>query len=159
MEQEIWKTIPEYEDYQVSNLGNVKSLKFGKEKLLKKYEKYGYFIVVVRKNNYSKQFKVHQLVAMAFLWHKPTGMINVINHINFNKADNRLENLEIISQRENASHKNKEYSSKHIGVCWDKENKKWISTIRINGKRIFLGRYEKELEASNAYKKKLKEIN
>lgn len=52
---EIWKTIPNYEDYQVSNLGNVKSLKWGKERILKgALDDKGYFNVVILKDKNKK---------------------------------------------------------------------------------------------------------
>ena len=44
-----------------------------------------------------KRLKIHQLVAMAFLYHKPNGYKLVINHINLNHLDNKLSNLEIYS--------------------------------------------------------------
>lgn len=52
-----------------------------------------------------KTFRVHQLVAMAFLSHKQSGMKLVINHINKIRNDNRLFNLEILTQKENINKK------------------------------------------------------
>lgn len=65
---EIWKDVKGYESiYQVSDIGNVKSLKYGKEKLLKPgINSTGYFIVILYKNKIKKTIKVHQLVAEAF---------------------------------------------------------------------------------------------
>ena len=160
MEQiEIWKTIPNYEDYQVSNLGRVKSLRFGKEKILKhsmagNYEKLG-----LNKLKKAKTFKVHKLVAIAFLNHKQRGMFEVVNHINFNKTDNRLCNLEIVSARENTNKKHIKSSSKYTGVSWRKIDKKWVSQIYINGKIITLGYFNNEINASIAYENKLQDIS
>lgn len=153
MTEEIWKDIPNYEDnYQVSNLGNLKSLKFGKEKELKsKKDKYGYLAVGLRKNKNQKFFTVHQLVAMAFLNHIPCGHELVVNHINFIKTDNRLCNLELITARENTNLKHIKSSSDFVGVSWHKVHKKWSSQIISKGKIIYLGLFESEEEASKYY--------
>ena len=70
MKKEIWKPIKGYEGlYQVSNFGRVKSLKFGKEKILKQSidKKTGYLHVVLCKNGILKTYYVHRLVAEAFI--------------------------------------------------------------------------------------------
>ena len=149
---EIWKTIEKYPDYQISNLGNVKSLKFGKEKILKQWiDDLGYCRVDLIKNE-----KVHQLVAIAFLNHNPCKYKLVINHKNFNRQDNRVENLEIVTQRENANRAHIKSSSKYVGVSWYKYgNKNWRARIVINGKQKNIGYYKTEIEASNAYQNAL----
>jgi hypothetical protein len=157
---EIWKDIPQYEAmYQVSNLGNVKSLKCNKEKFLKHNSlAKGYKRVGLFKNNKLKYFYIHQLVAMAFLNHKPCGFKLVVDHINDNCLDNRVENLQIISQRENVYKTQNKYSSNFKGVHWDKKSKKWRSQININGKIKSLGFFINELEAHLAYKNALKTV-
>tara|TARA_R110000824_G_C14906141_1_gene645997 strand:+ start:128 stop:628 length:501 start_codon:yes stop_codon:yes gene_type:complete len=151
--KEVFKDVLNYEGiYQVSDLGNVKSLKFGKERVLKQcINANGYLKVNFIKFKKTKSYKVHQLVAMAFLNHKPCGLKLVVNHIDFNRTNNYLCNLEITTQRENASQKHLNSSSKYTGVCWDKSNKKWRSQITINGKNKCLGRFKNELDASKAY--------
>ena len=100
---EIWKDISGYDgDYQVSNMGRVKSLRFGKERLLKPGSSNGYFHVVLFKNKKQKNIKVHRLVAQAFI-KNPQGK-RTINHINGIKTDNRLSNLEWATQSENLKH-------------------------------------------------------
>jgi hypothetical protein len=122
---ELWKKIEGFEDYQVSNLGNVKSFKFGKEKFLKQSKTNGYFHVSCFKDGKQKKFNIHQLVAIAFLKHKPCGMNLVVNHKDFNKENNNVDNLELVTQRENANHKHIKSSSQYCGVTWWKERKKW----------------------------------
>jgi AAA15 family ATPase/GTPase len=158
--KEIFKDIPNYEGcYQVSNLGNVKSFYFRKESILKpKKNKGGYHIVCLYKDYKSKQFQVHQLVAMAFLNHVPNGSDMVVNHINFIRTDNRLVNLEIVNQRTNTNRAHLPSSSKYIGVSWNKKDKVWFSQIRINKKLHHLGSFKCELKASEAYQNKLKQI-
>ena len=170
MEIEIFKTIPNYESYQVSNLGNVKSLsrivkhytgsdKVLKEKILKPgLDGTGYLTVLLTNNNGRTTFKVHQIIAMVFLNHIPDGTHNiVVDHINNIKTDNRLENLQLISHRKNNS-KDKKGTSKYTGVSWYKNYNKWKSTIYINDKVVHLGYFNTEEEAYEKYKEKLNEL-
>lgn len=101
-----------------SLINNIKiCLKFNTERLLRlNKDGSGYFQVALLKNGIEKRFKVHQLVAMCFLNHKPCGMNLVVNHINFNRNDNRIDNLEIVTARENANLKHIKSSSKYLGV-------------------------------------------
>jgi TATA-box binding protein (TBP) (component of TFIID and TFIIIB) len=91
---------------------------------------------------------------MAFLNHKPCGMKLVIDHINDNKFDNRLENLQITSVRYNTCKKQEKYSSKYKGVSFRKSDKKWVARIFIDGKIIYLGAFVNEYDAHLAYQKK-----
>lgn len=103
MEQvEIWKDIPEYEGkYQVSNLGRVKSLQrcggtrfYNREYILNNYvnKKNGYVYVYLTKNNKSKNIRLHRLVAQAFI--PNPNNYKQINHIDGNKENNCVDNLE-----------------------------------------------------------------
>ena len=165
MKKEIWKDVIGYEgSYQVSNLGRVKSLKFNRKNILRpSVNARGYLQV-----NIGKTINVHKLVAIAFLNHVPNGMTLVVDHINNNKLDNRVDNLQIITQKENTLKSLRENSrrysdksnksSQYTGVCWDKENYKWKSHITINGKLTFLGRFVNEFDASQAYQTALKNL-
>lgn len=111
MNEEIWNDIKGYEGlYQVSNKGNVKSLERTcktkwyvrrvKERIYaQSLDRYGYPIVTLHKNGKRSTFTVHKLVASAFL-KKPDGC-NSINHIDENKQNNNLENLEWCTVQEN----------------------------------------------------------
>ncbi len=157
---EIYKDVIGYEgNYQVSNLGNVKSFKCGKEIILKpSNDTAGYLSVNLIINGVRKTRKVHQLVAESFLNHKRCGMGLIINHIDFDKYNNKLNNLEIITQRENSNQKHIKSSSKYVGVYWNKRISKWQSSIRINKKRKHLGYFTSEIEASKTYQKELLNI-
>ena len=150
---EIFKKIPGFEDYEVSNKGRVKSLKFGKERILKNsIDKKGYCSVYLsNKGEKIKTFQVHQLVAMAFLNHTPCGYKIVVDHIDNNPLNNNVENLQLITNRENCSKDKKNKTSKYTGVCWNKNLKKWHSRIRINGKKKHLGYFKNEKIASAVY--------
>lgn len=101
---EIFKDIKGYEGlYQVSNLGRVKSLKYGKEIILKpSTQKNGYNNIISLKNSKRYTFKLHRLVAITFI-ENPNNKPQV-NHINGIKNDNRLENLEWSTNSENQLH-------------------------------------------------------
>ena len=123
---EIFKDIKGYEGYyQVSNLGRVKSvqrqiIKRGnyytlKEKILKPCkDNLGYLHVRLCKNGKPTLWKIHQLVALAFLNHdrKEAGWDTIIHHINGNKRDNRVTNLEIQSRVEHLRQHKLEYWSR-----------------------------------------------
>jgi len=96
-----------------------------------------------------------------FINHKPNKYESVIDHIDENKLNNREDNLQLISHRENISKgfKNKG-TSKFTGVSWNNENKKWQSFIRIpKGKNINLGSFDTDYRASIAYQFALLQIN
>jgi hypothetical protein len=157
MTQEIYNPIPNYEGlYEVSNLGKIKSLIHDKSKILSASDNsLGYYKVVLFKNGKRKTFNVHQLVAMAFLNHNPCGHKLVVDHINNIKKDNRAENLQIITQRQNSHKTQLNYTSNYKGVFWDKESNKWRGQITIKNKKVYLGRFTNEYEAHLAYNKAL----
>lgn len=103
---EVWRDIKGFEGlYQVSNLGRVKSLKCGKEKILKPGKTTcGYLQVILSKDGKTKAYKVHRLVANTFI--PNPNNLETVNHINEDKTDNRVENLEWMNYKDN-----KRYSS------------------------------------------------
>jgi len=155
---ENWKTINGFnESYMISDLGNVKSLKGKKERFLKKcIHKDGYEFVNLYLNGKSKYSNIHTLVAVAFLGYNPDGTLKiVVDHKNNIQSDNKVSNLQLTTQRINTS-KDKKGTSKYVGVHWSKIDKKWRASIFLNGKLIYLGRFDNEIDAHNAYQNKLK---
>lgn len=116
MKEEIWKDIVGYENYyQVSNLGNVKSLERiinapqngGTRKLKGKIlsqaiSKTGYCVVVLCKKNKCKMYKTHRLIAIAFI--NNIKNLPIINHKNGIKLDNNILNLEWSNHKHNTNH-------------------------------------------------------
>lgn len=111
LENENWKDIPNYEEsYQISNLGRIKSKirigKFGQlypEKILKfiKSNK-GYYRINLYKNKQGKKHLIHRLIAKVFI--PNINNYPQINHKNGVKTDNRIENLEWCTQKQNSQH-------------------------------------------------------
>lgn len=102
---EVWKNIKGYENiYQVSNLGNVRRIYANKKtKILRpSLNKSGYLYVCICEKGKKKLFRVHKLVALAFLGDIPDNL--EINHINGIKTDNRKDNLEYVSRSYNLIH-------------------------------------------------------
>ena len=103
---EIWKDIEGYEGlYQVSNYGNVRSLNYakaGKVKELKQGNWRGYKNVDLWKNGKGKSFKVHRLVAQAFI-ENPNEYL-CVNHKDENKQNNHVSNLEWCTHKYNSNY-------------------------------------------------------
>lgn len=109
MKKEIWKDIIGYEGlYQVSNLGRVKSLGNGgsnnsKERIMKlKIGSRGYYEVSLCKEGKHKTFTIHRLVAMTFIPNPQN--YPCVNHKSEIKTDNRVDNLEWVTQKENSNY-------------------------------------------------------
>ncbi|HCF3035401.1 TPA: NUMOD4 domain-containing protein, partial [Pseudomonas aeruginosa] len=85
---EVWKTVPDWPQYEVSNLGNVR--RGGSVKATYKDRK-GYLKVKLWNHQASKGVLVHRLVAAAFIG--PIGEGQVCRHLNGNSQDNSVENL------------------------------------------------------------------
>jgi hypothetical protein len=105
--EEIWKDIEGYEGvYQVSNLGRVKSLKYGIKSRIKilsgAISSNGYFYVALYKNKKIVKISIHRLVAITFI-NNPEQKEQV-NHIDGNKTNNFYNNLEWATRSENMKH-------------------------------------------------------
>jgi hypothetical protein len=112
---EIWRPIPGYEKfYEASNLGRVRSLdrlvyrsmnhkRISKGQILKQvFLPNGYLKVVLYKDGFKFNKYVHRLISESFLFDKKSKSKKYVNHKNFIRSDNRLENLEWVTPRENA---------------------------------------------------------
>ena len=100
---EAWRDIPGFPDYQASDLGRIRSRKSGTWKVLRPtpHSKTGYLAVSPRVDGRYLTRSVHRLIAATFLG-KASG--RDVNHINGNKQDNRLRNIEYLSRGDNHRH-------------------------------------------------------
>lgn len=99
MEKEIWKKIPDFEDYEASNLGNIRSLKRKAPRLLKLKEgQDGYLQVNLTMNGKQKNFQVHRLIGLTFIPNPDN--LPTIDHIDMNKKNNTVENLRWCSKKD-----------------------------------------------------------
>lgn len=157
--EEEWRDIPGYSgDYQVSNLGRVRSYKRLVPIIMSTKTKEGFYEKVsLYKKGVLKVYLVHQLVAMAFLNHIPNGHTLVVDHIDNNMKNNNLYNLQVITVRENSSKDKRDKSSPFTGVT--KRNNRYEAHIHTKKGFIYLGTFDSEKEASTYYKNALKSYN
>jgi HNH endonuclease len=145
---EIWVDAIIHSDmYEVSNFGNVRNKLNGAIKSKSKINS-GYESVVFSKYRTPRNYLVHRLVWESFNKRKLTRS-DQINHINKEKHDNRLENLEMVNQSQNIRHFK---HGKKRGVQWTPHG--WMAMFSYEGSRIFLGRYKEKEDAYNAFKNK-----
>jgi hypothetical protein len=147
---QIWKEIENSDGLYLINVdGKIVNTKTSKE--VKSYiNSKGYLQAKIKINGKWASMKTHRLIAIAFIenkFNKP-----FINHIDSNRLNNHISNLEWVTNRENVCHSKLKLNgySKMIGVSWHKTNKKWISQIRIKDKMKFLGYFLNEIDAYNA---------
>src|SRR5574344_1100472 len=102
--KEIWKNVSGYEGiYQISNFGRVRSFKFSNVRILKNIvQSAGYLTVDLRKNGARKSFKIHRLVALAFI-ENPNNLPS-INHKDECKTNNSVNNLEWCTDKYNSNY-------------------------------------------------------
>lgn len=147
MKGEIWKDIEGYEGlYQVSNMGRVKSLNYhrtGKERILKlRKNRGGYLRVVLHKDGKGKDYYVHRLAANAFLENSKN--LPQVNHIDQNKENNCINNLEFCSSKYNCNYgdrserqaekmRGKKQSEEHVRKCAEKRSKPVIGIDKVTG--------------------------
>lgn len=157
----IWKAVPEFENYEMSICGKIRSLNYNQTGQIKELkqgkDKDGYFFAIPNKKGKRYRFRIHQLMAMTFLGFTPNGRKLVVDHKNNNKEDNSLENLQIITFRENVSKDKKR--DLPTGVTFHKRSKRYLAQIRIGKQPRTLGLFSTPEEASSVYQAKLKEIN
>jgi len=135
---ETWKIIKNYNKYLVSDLGRIKRNYKSSELILKpQLSNAGYLRVQLSRDDKYIKYSVHRLVLMTF---KPTQIKLETNHINGNKTDNRLSNLEWVTPSQNIKHayKNKLRTAVTGENCsWAKLKEQDVKSIRFAFKSGF----------------------
>ena len=151
---ENWIELKEYNGkYFVSDLGRIKIInKNGTEKITFGYisNTNQYYKIGLYSNGKTKTYEVHKLVAMCFLNHTPNGLKLVVDHIDNDKLNNKVYNLQIVSHRLNTQ-KNRINQNNILGI--KRNNGKFEASIKINGKKIYLGLFNTDIEAGAIYQK------
>lgn len=157
-ELEVFKTIPGYENYSVSNIGRVRDDESGLLVRVGNHNK-GYKNVHLFDNNgQCKKYLIHRLVAQAFIPNPENKFF--VDHKNGDRADNRLENLRFCTRTENNRNTRirKNNTTGHKGITFVNKTQKWVARIGIDGKRYHLGTFETLDQAVEARRKKAKEV-
>ena len=148
---EIWREVTGYEGlYEVSDIGRIRSLPRNGTLggiLTGEITNNGYIRVKLHKNNKFKRFMAHRLVADAFLGPRPPEM--TVNHKDGNKTNNVANNLEYLSQGDNARHSFAELGrSRHHGSTHPLAKLNETKVALILTMRIYAGRSLKEIAST-----------
>lgn len=144
---EEWRIVKDYTNYEVSSYGNIKNIITNKllKKTFRRYE-----LVALFNCGLSKQFRVHRIVADAFIVNSDNKPF--IDHIDGDTKNNNISNLRWCSHQENLW--NKVHKGYHIT-----SNGKYNVSIRDNdGKKKYLGTFITEEDARKVYQDKAKEL-
>lgn len=148
--KENWRVIKNFEEYHVSDQGNIFSTKTGR--LLTCHEDHkGYLRVSLYKDKKKRTFKVHRLVAETFL-PNPCDLPEV-DHIFGERKDNQAAHLRWVSKSENTRNTSscKKAVSKYNGVDFHRSTGKWRAGVFFNGKSKYLGLFAEETSAAKAF--------
>src|ERR1035437_1208869 len=118
-EVEVWKKIPKYSNYYVSSFGNIKNIKTGNllKKTIRNKKTSPYFCVNLSEKGKTKMCSIHSLVLISFVGKRPKN--NVINHIDGNKYNNHINNLDYCTQSEN---RKKDFTTGRQSYVGEKNN-------------------------------------
>ena len=152
---ETYKKIEGFENYSVSDYGNVRNDKTGR--ILKGKNTDGYLRVSLTNNKTKQNKSIHRLVTEAFLLNPDKKQC--VDHIDNDRHNNTLFNLRYATVQEN--NRNSSMSSKNTsgskGVYWHKKQLRWTARITVNGKQINLGSFINKEDAINIRIQKAKD--
>jgi hypothetical protein len=154
--EEIWKDIQGTKEiYQISTFGNFR-------RYYRTYKEWRYLNGGICSRGYRyfkartlddkpKNFMIHRLIAIAFIPNPENK--TYINHIDGDRLNNNIKNIEWATNRENSCHSRMmKFPNKLIGTTYNKSKEKYVSKIRIELKQVDLGLFDTELDAHEAYK-------
>jgi hypothetical protein len=146
---EIYKSIVGFENYEVSNCGNVRNIKTNRM-LRPRFCGNGYHFISLRANNKTTAKMNHRLVAETFLDNPDAKQY--VDHIDNNKVNNNLVNLRYATNKENAQNAklNTANTSGTKGVYFSKSKNKWCAQIKIDGIQMYLGSFDNKEDAIQA---------
>tara|TARA_R110001599_G_scaffold64929_1_gene183065 strand:+ start:1158 stop:1655 length:498 start_codon:yes stop_codon:yes gene_type:complete len=151
--------IIDHPEYSINKQGDVYSHKWGRVRKLKKClsnaSGRAYLRVGLSSGGKRHFAYIHQLMAIQYLGHTPCGMRDVVDHIDNNKINNHLSNLQITTTRHNSI---KDISSRSLPLGVYPNRSKYKSSIHIEGKNVHLGTFDTIEEASMAYQKATSKI-
>jgi len=151
MEYEIWKNLDDYPDYQISCMGNIRSLKWNKTRILKCHFEDRYMRIRLMKDGKKATERVHRLVAQMFI-PNPNNLLYV-DHINRISTDNRVENLRWVSAMENSLNTCRHFTEIY-GISLQRRTGYYHVEVRIDNKNKYVGRrktIEEAIEFRNTY--------
>lgn len=141
--KEIWKSIGDFPNYEVSNLGNVRSIK--RNIIMKSVNCGGYCNLGLYNNGIYKRFNIHRLVAQAFI--PNPNDYPCVNHIDGNKQNNSVDNLEWCTYSHNSKHAFKNNLLKSETLYKPKK----LNQYDLNGN--FIKQWNSQKEARSVYGK------
>ena len=152
---ETFKLIPNFPNYEISNLGNVRNVTTTKTRN-PSFDSSGYKQIDLRYNKTRKTFKIHRLIAMAFI--PNVGNKECIDHIDNNRTNNNIDNLRWATRSENSQNKNVQSNNTSgcTGVSFDHVNKKWRVKVIKNRVHYDLGYF---LSFDDAKKARIQKVN
>lgn len=160
---EEWRDIKGFEGlYQISSHGRVRSLARTikrrnriaqiQTRILRQYKnKFEYWNVDLKNDKIINKCRIHRLVAKTFI---PNPLnLQFVDHIDRNKHNNHISNLRWCSKSQNQQNvaKTLNKSSTYKGVYYNMSRNRYHTNIRINDKQSFIGSYDNEVEAAEAY--------
>jgi hypothetical protein len=154
---ETWKDVSGFEGYyQISDTGLVKSIRNyhrSSDIILKQdIDRDGYSLVCLSKNSKKKNYRIHRLVWDAFGKGERNGKKIIIDHIDENKGNNNISNLQLLTTRDNVTKYFKTQTRKYnLPVGVRNHGKKYQTTIWANGKHKALGTFPTIEIASQIY--------
>jgi hypothetical protein len=151
------RVIKEFDDYEVTNLGNVYNINSA-ERLRGKIDKDGYIELHLKKDGKGYYRRIHRLVAMAFIpnpENKP-----MVDHIDGNKKNNKKENLRWCTATENSHNtgKNIRNTSGVKGVKYLVKHNVWVADIKVDGISVRIGTFKTKEDAAQARINKANEV-